>query len=386
MARGSGRRGKQTQAQRSVADMLMAAPNMAEQGLLQQQQGTQIESSSAVLSQDYPVLLRENSSTSLLQAQEDLQEEGPIPDLGLPQLAPVHVSQHSPMQPAITSGLTEDAIFSCISRAMQAQMGEISSKIAAVHQDLHKVGAHMQAIETKMTSVTARVNQNTRFMEDLQEQLEEANTRIEDLENRSRRYNFRIRGVPESQTEVPGVVRLLLTTLIPDISESHMEIDRAHRALTAMRRDGLPRDIIVKLHYYSIKEKVMERARKLPVITIYNTAVQIYADLAPQTIQKRRMLRPILQTLKHHAIPYRWAFPFRLLFMRNNRQYGFSTLQEGEDLLRDLHILPPQDKASSSRLPIRDPPLSPIWRTQGGRPEFPREQRVESRRQQLNPT
>lgn len=36
-----------------------------------------------------------------------------------------------------------------------------------------------------------------------------------------------------------------------------MEVDRIHWALTAPRTDGLPRDIIIKPHYYRIKEKMM---------------------------------------------------------------------------------------------------------------------------------
>lgn len=62
-------------------------------------------------------------------------------------------------------------------------------------------------------------------------------------------------------TDLEGAMRELTLDLIPDINAHHMEIDRIHRALAAPRTDGLPRDVIVKLHYYRIKEKLMFAAR-----------------------------------------------------------------------------------------------------------------------------
>lgn len=89
----------------------------------------------------------------------------------------------------------------------------------------------------------------------LQAQLDQAQAKIEDLKNRSRR--FRVRGLPESVVDVEVAVQALMEELMPDISPHQLEIDRVHRLLTAPRPDGLPRDIIVKLHFYRIKEKVM---------------------------------------------------------------------------------------------------------------------------------
>lgn len=59
-------------------------------------------------------------------------------------------------------------------------------------------------------------------------------------------------------------MRELMKELIPDINAHQMEIDRIHHALTALRSDGLPRDIIVKPDYYRIKEKLMFAARNRP--------------------------------------------------------------------------------------------------------------------------
>lgn len=54
--------------------------------------------------------------------------------------------------------------------------------------------------------------------------------KIDDLENRSRRLNFRIRGLPETVTDIPEAVHSLIKSLIPDVRAHKMELDRAHRA------------------------------------------------------------------------------------------------------------------------------------------------------------
>lgn len=53
---------------------------------------------------------------------------------------------------------------------------------------------------------------------ELQDRLADANAKIEDLENRSCRYNVRIRGLPETCTDLEGAMHELMKDLIPDIS------------------------------------------------------------------------------------------------------------------------------------------------------------------------
>lgn len=94
----------------------------------------------------------------------------------------------------------------------------------------------METIENKQELTTAVSNQNTDMIQTLQDQLETALSRIDDLENRS-------------------------------------------------WKDGLPRDIIVKPHHYAVKEAVMKQMRTLTQVTCQDHAIQIFADLASSTIQ-----------------------------------------------------------------------------------------------------
>lgn len=59
------------------------------------------------------------------------------------------------------------------------------------------------------------------------------NRQIEDLDNRGRRHNIRVRGVPESVTpeQVGPTLTAIFNSLIDRPEQSSIEFDRAHRAL-----------------------------------------------------------------------------------------------------------------------------------------------------------
>lgn len=84
-----------------------------------------------------------------------------------------------------------------------------------------------------------------------------------------------IRGLPESVKEIQPAVHIVLKKLIPD---HKLELDRA---LQPVRKDGLPRAIIVKPHYYSVKEEVMRAARANTKLTIREHQIQTFVHLSP---------------------------------------------------------------------------------------------------------
>lgn len=130
-----------------------------------------------------------------------------------------------------------------LDRGLAQKANKITSDIRA---DFQNLGSRMKAIEQKLDITVSRANQNTDHIQVIKDQLEVALSRIDDLENRLRRDNFRIRGLPETITDIPKAVQDLIKNLIPSIPPHKLELDRAHRSLGPLRKDRSLRDVVVK--------------------------------------------------------------------------------------------------------------------------------------------
>ncbi|CAH2277495.1 Hypothetical predicted protein [Pelobates cultripes] len=136
---------------------------------------------------------------------------------------------------------------------------------------------------------------------------------VEDLDNRGRRNNIRVRGLPEAEGESPQeILTGLFTHLLGEAAPEDFGIVRAHRALRAPRRDGLPRDLICALVSFPLKEELMKAARSRPDLSYMDSPVSLFQDLSQTTLDARRALRPLTRLLQERRIPYKWGFPFSL--------------------------------------------------------------------------
>lgn len=290
-----------------------------------------------------------------------------LPAMG-PSPAPSRLSL-TPSTPGNDASVPVQDIFLRFSELLEKGLAQTAAKITGdIKVDFQSLGERMGAIESKLDITVSRANQNTAQIQLLQEQLETAIARIDDLENRSRRQNLRIRGLPESITDTSEAVQDLFKSLIPNISQNRLELDRAHRALGPPRKDGNPRDIIVKPHFFSVKEEIMKLARSQPQLQCKGFPIQIFADLSPMTIQRRRNLKPLLTALAHKGIKYWWTFPFGVKFSLKGRTYAFSSLLDGEKILLDLKIISQEtdmdftaSSNASSKRPTPTSPITPVW-------------------------
>lgn len=317
--------------------------------------------------QGYPPLLTPSpASTGSLQDRPPY--EGPLSPQG-------STSDHAGLTPyafpASDSASHIDSLFHRFSELLDRGLAQTAAKITGdLKADFINLGARIDAIEHKMEDTIAVTNQHSQHISTVQDQLDLAMARIDELENRSRRYNIRIRGLPETIHNVPEAVQDLIKQLIPNISSQHLELDRAHRALGPPRKDGTPRDIIAKPHHYTVKEEVMRKARSSPSVQCMGHPVQIFADLSPSTIQRRRSLKPLLLALTQRDIKYKWAFPFAVKFSVQGKHYAFSSLPEGEKLLLHLKIISQEAEmdttnagTNSNKRQTPTSPQSPLWST-----------------------
>lgn len=223
-------------------------------------------------------------------------------------------------------------------------------------REIRELGNRTAALELKMDDLENATQEHNTAMENLREENLMLQTKLEDQENRARRSNLRIRGIPESIIDLQSTITALCHELQPDIPIERLEFDRIHRALTAKKLDGPPRDIIVKFHYYRTKEQLLSSARDKKDLNFQGNNYQLFADLSQVTISKRRAMKPLLMELQRQSIIYQWGFPFSVRFAYNGTKYICRSNEELQQTLIDLHLMDSSPRITSTRR--RSPSLS----------------------------
>lgn len=217
----------------------------------------------------------------------------------------------------------------------------IKKEIAAVRTDMSHILARVEETEQRQETNEHAITE----LQDTVKQLALAHRanlyKLEDLENRSRRNNLRIRGLPEAtrDSDLEATIRGVLNMILGRAATESLRFDRIHRALRPRNLAvELPRDVICRLHYFEDKNAVMIKLRNMQDIDFDGAKLHIFPDLSKATLDRRRVLKPLLERLQSEGITYRWGFPACLIATKSGRS---STLRFPEDLpifLQELNI------------------------------------------------
>lgn len=193
------------------------------------------------------------------------------------------------------------------------------------------------------------------------------NRHVEDLDNRGRRNNIRVRGIPETveADQITPALQRVFNSLLDRQEETEIEFVRAHRALRPKGPDTAPpRDIICCLQNFQLKEDIMRRARRNDRIIFNGETIMLFHDLSQITLKNRRALRPLLDKLRERDLRYTWRFPFALIVSANGHQHVLRTPADLPDFCAGLCIDPVDlpDWYADFALPPHDrsPPRSPF--------------------------
>uniref|UniRef100_A0A803JBI8 L1 transposable element RRM domain-containing protein n=1 Tax=Xenopus tropicalis TaxID=8364 RepID=A0A803JBI8_XENTR len=252
-------------------------------------------------------------------------------------------SQPNLLTPSQRSTGDESALLDKFKTMLQQKLATTAASITAdISKQIQDLGHRTDVLEQKVDDITTVLDAHEQDIVDLQAQLRETMDKIEDSDNRSRRNNLRIRGLPETVTDLQAAVNDIFNALVPNLPKERLECDRIHRALRPLREGDPPRDIILRLHYHQTQVAILQASRQKNTLEHDGHQFQIYTDLAPITLQKRKILAPITKVLQHHRIRYRWLFPVKLAFSYNGQQHQLNSVQTGLDLLAHLGIMETQ--------------------------------------------
>ncbi|CAH2225865.1 Hypothetical predicted protein, partial [Pelobates cultripes] len=85
----------------------------------------------------------------------------------------------------------------------------------------------------------------------------------------------------------------------------------------------VPKDVIVKFHYFAHKEQQENLPRSL---TLTNT---VFADLPAATMARRKTFITITKTLGNNNVSFKWGYPTKLLIWRQGKTHMVNDPAEG---------------------------------------------------------
>lgn len=188
--------------------------------------------------------------------------------------------------------------------------------------------------------------------------------KVLDLEDRSRRNNIRLRGIPESVP--PDQLNALLTDFLaftlPHRTNQDLIIDRIHRIPKPRHLSAqVPRDTIARIHFYPVKEEFLKALRAQPALPDRFRNISIYPDLSAATMLRRKEFAPYTKMLRDSNIPYKWGYPVKLIIFKDNSQIVCVDPDAAKDILTAWKLTLPPETSPRRKLPPRPAAITPLW-------------------------
>lgn len=172
------------------------------------------------------------------------------------------------------------------------QSSDILEAINGFKTELLSHSKRIGEAEERISQMEEDVNTLRQKAKKLEQTVETLSNKIQDLEDRGRRSNFRMVGLPE-KTEGSDVCAFLeewLPKVLTDCFTAAPIIERAHRVgQINPNRPAAPRTIVMKFLNYKDREKTLRAARKLKEIHYGDHRISLFPDLSAETRQRQML-------------------------------------------------------------------------------------------------
>lgn len=209
-----------------------------------------------------------------------------------------------------------------------ANIYTILTKISGDMEGITEIRKTTASMEAKLSALITRldeVEKRVEFLEGSEKELK-ANPpaskveldqlwdKIEDMENRSRRNNIRIVGIPEGK-EGQDMVKFLDGIIPPliDRSDRQLEIERAHRSPSQRPNStDKPRPILARFLRSADRDFVLRAARNKGSLSWENNNIMVFPDFARSTQLKRERFKECKKILHTKKVSFALLYPAKL--------------------------------------------------------------------------
>ena len=229
-----------------------------------------------------------------------------------------------------------------VAAALEVKLAKFSETLECITARLEKNDKRMEEAETRMDEAETRISSAEDDLNEMKLALTKAEKTISMLvqkadaqESRSKRGNITVSGLRErfeGSQPLTFFESWLPTVLNLQTKNGTIKLDRAHR-IGGLRSDKKPRMVIMKLHNFTDKIKIMTAFKAQRPITVDGEAFVIRADIPANITKQRRCFNDVCSHLIKRNIEFRMIFPATLSFTHEGSNYAFSKAEEAQALI-----------------------------------------------------
>ena len=212
------------------------------------------------------------------------------------------------------------------------QLRNLSDELVSIHQDIRKTVERVTTLEERVSTVEDTLYPFEKELRGLQEKTNQQAAKLDEIEDRLRRNNVRVIGLPErseGSNTISFMEGWLRDIFGPDTFSSFFSIERAHRVpFKPPQEGGRPRSLLFKLFYYGDKVTLLQKARERGDITYNGARISFYPDFSPDLQKRRAEFTQIKRTLQQHKVVYALQYPARLRVTALGRTFFFNSPAE----------------------------------------------------------
>lgn len=266
---------------------------------------------------------RKSTKTNKPEATASLPELSPVEEEQQPLLA----NNEDVLDPAFRQTIQE--ITANITRVIDEKLGPLSQTIQAHAQQLKKIEERTTEAENRIAAAECTSEKMETWIQVLKNQIQTMAEHIDDLENRGRRKNVRVIGLPEDaegsnptkffESWIPNLLGL-------ETKVGRVKIERAHRTLAPKPGPNQrPRPVLIRFHNFADKQRVLDAARRSGTVKYQESSIMFFQDLSAAVLRKRKGFDDVKKRLWDIGAKYMMLYPATLKIIHGGETRSFDS-------------------------------------------------------------
>lgn len=188
---------------------------------------------------------------------------------------------------------------------------DLASRFTSLERNINQNTADIKVIQENMEGLDFMTKTTSDKVQGINLRLSEQDKKIEEAERYSRRWNLRLRNLPEKANETIEDLRSKVYELLGEMAPEDKDrldllIDTLHR-VGEQRRNSAPRPVLIQFSLRTFRQKIWRAALKARVLK--EKDLRITEDLTYWERQCRNKLWPLVAKAKENGKKTSWRGP-----------------------------------------------------------------------------